>query len=208
MMKKIYVAIILLAAVVMAQPAQAQVNIGLRGGLNVTNMSLDKDVFNVSNRAGFFVGPTLKLGFGTIGADIAALYDQREAKVNEETIKQKSIVIPVNARLNFGLGAVGAFIAAGPQFGFNVGDKEFSFKDLKGSTETAKDKFQLKKSNFSVNVGGGVHFGKLDVGVTYNIAIGKTADVDAEGAWNTTKDAVKNFDAKNNAWQVYAAYYF
>ena len=197
-------------ALCMALPVQAQVKFGLQGGLNVTSMKLNSELFDVNNRNGFFLGPTLKIGLpiSGIGIDIAALYDQREAKVNEETIKQKSIVIPVNARLNFGLGAVGAFIAAGPQFGFNVGDKEFSFKDLKGSTETAKDKFQLKKSNFSVNVGGGVHFGKLDVGVTYNIAIGKTADVDAEGAWNTTKDAVKNFDAKNNAWQVYAAYYF
>lgn len=202
-MKKIYSVIILLAAIVVAQPAQAQVNIGLRGGLNISNMSLNKDVFDVSNRAGFFLGPSLKLGFGSIGADISALYDQREAKVNDETIKQKNIVIPVNVRFNMGLGAASVFLAAGPQFGFNIGDKEFKWKK-----ENVENTFQLKKSNFSVNVGGGVHFGKLDVGVTYNIAVGKTADVDAEGAWNTTKDAIKNFDAKNNAWQVFAAIYF
>lgn len=203
MMKKIYAVIFMLAAIVVAQPAQAQVNIGLRGGLNISNMSLNKDVFDVSNRAGFFIGPSLKLGFGSVGADISALYDQREAKVNDETIKQKNIVIPINARFNIGLGAVSAFLAAGPQFGFNIGDKEFKWKK-----ENVENTFQLKKSNFSVNVGGGVHFGKLDVGVTYNIAVGKTADVDAEGAWNTTKDAIENFDAKNNAWQIYAAYYF
>ena len=104
-MKKIYAVIIMLAAIVVAQPAQAQVNIGLRGGLNISNMSLNKDVFDVSNRAGFFIGPSLKLGFGSIGADISALYDQREAKVNDETIKQKNIVIPINARVNIGLGA-------------------------------------------------------------------------------------------------------
>ena len=202
-MKKIYAVIILLAAIVVAQPAQAQVNIGLRGGLNISNMSLNKDVFDVSNRAGFFIGPSLKLGFGSIGADISALYDQREAKVSDETIKQKNIVIPVNVRFNMGLGAASVFLAAGPQFGFNIGDKEF-----KWNKENVENTFQLKKSNFSVNVGGGVHFGKLDVGVTYNIAVGKTADVDAEGAWNTTKDAIKNFDAKNNAWQVFAAIYF
>ncbi|MBO4827505.1 MAG: PorT family protein [Prevotella sp.] len=207
-MRKIYAVFVLLAAMMMAQSAQAQASFGVRGGLNVSNMSLDKDVFNVSNRAGFFIGPSVKLGFGSIGADISALYDQREAKVNEETIKQKSIVIPVNARFNIGMGAASAFIAAGPQFGFNVGDDEFTFKDLKGSSETAQDKFQLKKSNFSVNVGGGVHFGKLDIGLVYNIAVGKTADVDAKGAFDTTKDAIKNFDAKNNAWQIYAAYYF
>lgn len=202
-MKKIYAVIIMLAAIVVAQPAQAQVNIGLRGGLNISNMSLNKDVFDVSNRAGFFIGPSLKLGFGSIGADISALYDQREAKVSDETIKQKNIVIPVNVRFNMGLGAASVFLAAGPQFGFNIGDKEFKWKK-----ENVENTFQLKKSNFSVNVGGGVHFGKLDVGVTYNIAVGKTADVDAEGAWNTTKDAIKNFDAKNNAWQVFAAIYF
>ena len=201
-MKKIYAVIILLAAIVVAQPAQAQVNIGLRGGLNISNMSLNKDVFDVSNRAGFFIGPSLKLGFGSVGADISALYDQREAKVDEETIKQKNIVIPINARVNIGLGAASVFLAAGPQFGFNIGDKEFKWKE-----KEVENTFQLKKSNFSVNVGGGVHFGKLDVGVTYNIAVGKTADVDAEGAWNTTKDAIKNFDAKNNAWQVFAAIY-
>ena len=202
-MKKIYAVIILLAAIVVAQPAQAQVNIGLRGGLNISNMSLNKDVFDVSNRAGFFIGPSLKLGFGSVGADISALYDQREAKVDEETIKQKNIVIPINARVNIGLGAASVFLAAGPQFGFNIGDKEFKWKE-----KEVENTFQLKKSNFSVNVGGGVHFGKLDVGVTYNIAVGKTADVDAEGAWNTTKDAIKNFDAKNNAWQVFAVIYF
>ena len=202
-MKKIYAVIILLAAIVVAQPAQAQVNIGLRGGLNISNMSLNKGVFDVSNRAGFFIGPSLKLGFASIGADISALYDQREAKVSDETIKQKNIVIPVNVRFNIGLGAASVFLAAGPQFGFNIGDKEFKWKK-----ENVENTFQLKKSNFSVNVGGGVHFGKLDVGVTYNIAVGKTADVDAEGAWNTTKDAIKNFDAKNNAWQVFAAIYF
>ena len=202
-MKKIYAVIILLAAIVVAQPAQAQVNIGLRGGLNISNMSLNKDVFDVSNRAGFFIGPSLKLGFGSIGADISALYDQREAKVSDETIKQKNIVIPVNVRFNIGLGAASVFLAAGPQFGFNIGDKEFKWKK-----ENVENTFQLKKSNFSVNVGGGVHFGKLDLGVTYNIAVGKTADVDTEGAWNTTKDAIKNFDAKNNAWQVFAAIYF
>lgn len=202
-MKKFYAVIVMLAALAVAQPAQAQASFGIRGGLNVSNMSLEKSVFNVSNRAGFFVGPSVKLSFGSIGADISALYDQREAKVNDETIKQKSIVIPLNARFNIGLGAASAFIAAGPQFGFNIGDKEFTWKK-----ENVENTFQLKKSNFSVNVGGGVHFGKLDIGLVYNIAVGKTADVDAEGAWETTKDAVKNFDAKNNAWQVYAALYF
>lgn len=202
-MRKLFVLILFATSLAFVQPSVAQVNFGFRGGLNISNMSLDEDVLNVSNRAGFFFGPTLKLGFGFLGADIAALYDLREAKVDGETIKHKSILVPVNARLNVGMDAFGLFLAAGPQFGFNVGDDEF-----KWNRENVENTFQLKKSTLSVNVGGGVHVGKLEVGATYNIAIGKTGEVKAEGAWETTKDAIRHFDAKNKGWQIYAAYYF
>ena len=204
-MKRILALMVLLSAITMTTQAQL-VKFGIKGGLDLVSMSFNESVFDTSNKAGWFVGPTVQVNLlAGLGADIAAFYDQKTAEVNSETIKMKSILVPLNVRYKFGLGkTVGIYVAAGPQFAFNVGDSEFKWTD-KSSYENT---FQLKKSNFSVNVGGGVHFGKLDVGVTYNIAIGKTADVDAEGAWNTTKDAVKNFDAKNNAWQVYAAYYF
>jgi hypothetical protein len=51
-------------------------------------------------------------------------------------------------------------------------------------------------------VGGGfVLIDNLEIGVTYNIALGKTADI----TWGGVKDA---YDTKNNAWQIHAAYYF
>ena len=84
-MRKLFVLILFATSLAFVQPSVAQVNFGFRGGLNISNMSLDEDVLNVSNRAGFFFGPTLKLGFGFLGADIAALYDLREAKVDGET---------------------------------------------------------------------------------------------------------------------------
>ena len=97
-MKKLFTLIILAAAACFAVPADAQVKFGLKGGLNITDMSFSSDVFDVSNRTGFFIGPTLKfkvpiLGFGI---DASALYDQREAKVkaNGKNIKQQAINIP------------------------------------------------------------------------------------------------------------------
>ena len=46
--------------------------------------------------------------------------------------------------------------------------------------------YRLKKSSFSVNVGGGfVLIDNLEIGVTYNIALGKTADI----TWGGVKDA-------------------
>ena len=47
-MKKIISLIVLLAA--MTMPAKAQINLGVKGGLNVTSMSLDAKVLDSSNQ--------------------------------------------------------------------------------------------------------------------------------------------------------------
>lgn len=52
-MKKIFTIMALAAALVSAAPAKAQIKLGLKGGLNVTSMSFDKEVFNGSNQTGF-----------------------------------------------------------------------------------------------------------------------------------------------------------
>lgn len=212
-MKKILTTIVAVAALFVAAPAQAQTSFGLKAGLNVTNMTLSsEELLSASNRAGFFVGPTVKftLPIVGLGVDAAVLYDQREANLKgntgETTITQRSINIPINARYTIGLGDMaGVYLAAGPQFGFNVGDTDFSLAGLTSSS--TYENYTLKKSNFSINVGGGVQLmNHLEIGVTYNIALGKTGDADVIG---TAGDAIKSvFETNNNAWQVSAAYYF
>ena len=196
-MKKILTTIVAVAALSFAAPAQAQTSFGLKAGLNVTNMSLSSDVLEKSNQAGFFVGPTVKFSLPIVGlgVDAAVLYDQRDAKLNDEKISQKSINIPINARYTFGLSDLaGVYVAAGPQFGINVGDKDFNL--------TSTDSYSLKSTNFSINVGAGVLLmNHLEIGATYNIAVGKTGEVSLGSA----VDAIKT---NNNAWQVSAAYYF
>jgi hypothetical protein len=73
----------------------------------------------------FFIGPPVKIGLPVTGLaiDAAALYDQRDLKVQHETFKQQSFVLQGDARYGVGLGDVlGLFLMAGPQFSFNVGD--------------------------------------------------------------------------------------
>ena len=95
------------AAMMFATNANAQIKFGLKGGLDVTNMSLSNDVFDASNKTGFFVGPMVKVTIPIVGLsfDAAALYDQKEAKVSvndaETTMTQKSLNIPVNVRYGF-----------------------------------------------------------------------------------------------------------
>ena len=203
-MKKLFG--LLMAMMLMALvPASAQgVKFGVKGGINNTEMKFDKSVFDSDNRFGWFVGPVLSVALpvGGLGFDIAALYDQSEAKLNEETIRRKSVLVPLNARLNLGLSdAAGIYVSAGPQFGFNVGDNEFKWK--KSDVEQT---FQLKKSSFSVNLGAGVYLTKhFEVGFTYNIAMGNTAEASFKQAWDAT---TTNDDTKAKSWTISACYYF
>ena len=201
-MKKIFTTLMVVAALFVATSSQAQIKFGLKGGLNVTDMSISSDVIDKSNQTGFFFGPTVKftLPLVGLGIDAAALYDQRDAKLNDEKISQKSINIPVNLRYNIGLGSIaGIYLAAGPQFGFNIGDKNFEW-----DSDGVENAFQMKKSNFSINLGAGVSMLKhLEIGFNYNIALGKTGEM---AVVNAAKEEIEGNHA--NSWQVSAAYYF
>ena len=201
-MKKIFTTIVLMAAMLVAIPAKAGVNFGIKGGYNITNFSLSNLSDNVAkdNQQGFFIGPSLKIGIPVlpIGFEVAALYDQRDAKADGTTISQKSINIPVNVRYELGLGDMaGIYFAVGPQFGFNIGDKTFSFKNVSND-------YKLKESNLSLNLGAGVRLIKhVEIGFNYNIALGKTGEFEVmDGLTNVVGNG------KANAWQISAAYYF
>ena len=97
-MKKIFAVVLL--AVAFAMPSKAQFSWGIQAGLNMSNISVKDAADNVGtavkSRTGFFVGPTVKftLPLVGLGIDASALYDQREGKAGDETIKSQSIQIP------------------------------------------------------------------------------------------------------------------
>ena len=206
-MKKVLTLIVM--AVAFAIPSQAQVSFGIQGGLNLTNISdfslTAEGVENaIQSKAGFFVGPTIKftLPIVGLGIDAAALYDQREAKTNGETLKSQSIQVPINVRYGIGLGSMAEIFAfAGPQFGFAIGDKT---KELVNDAA----KWTLKSSNLSANVGlGATILSKLQLKVNYNIALGKTGEIEVKDGTNAAWDVITG-KAKANAWQVSASYFF
>ena len=199
-MKKIFAVVLL--AVAFAMPSKAQFSWGIQAGLNMSNISVKDAGDNVGtavkSRTGFFVGPTVKftLPLVGLGIDASALYDQREGKAGDETIKSQSIQIPINVRYGFGLGSVAeVFAFAGPQFGFKLsGDKDFGVAE-----------WTLKSSNLSANIGiGATILSKLQAKINYNIALGKTGEY--EVTVNNVKETVSS--AKFNAWQVSLAYFF
>ena len=204
-MKKLFA---IIAVALFATTASAQFNFGVKGGLNVSSISLSgslTDNLKSENQTGFFIGPTVKFTLPVIGLgfDAAALYDQKSSKVSDVNVKQQSIVVPINVRYGFGLGDLASiYVFAGPQFGFNVGDKDTNF-DL----EDVKGDYKLKDSNLSLNLGlGTVLMKHLQVSANYNIALGKTGEFNGSKITNAWKG--DSSDAKTNTWQVALAYWF
>lgn len=204
-MKKI-LTILAIACIAFAMPTQAQVKFGLKGGLNLTSISVDNVSNAISNKSGFYIGPTVKFTLPVVGLSIdgAALYDQRNAKIKgtDNTIKSQSIQIPINVRYGIGLSSVvNVFAFVGPQFGFNIGDKS---KDLNSIVEDVKG-WSLKSSNISGNVGiGATVFSKLQITANYNFQLSKAGEVkyiNENGDEATGK-------MKFNTWQLGLGYYF
>lgn len=202
--------LVMIVTMTAANNASAQIKFGLKGGVNVTDMSLNSSVFDASNRTGFFVGPTIKVQLPLVGLgiDASALYDQREAKIKvgstttKETLRSQAINVPINLRYGWGLSSLAnIFLFAGPQFGFNVGDKDQKI--------TESSTWSVKNSNFSLNFGAGVTLlSHLQLTANYNVVCGKTSDVTiTEGIEQLTNKEVRS-RARSNAWQIALAYYF
>ncbi len=200
-MKKIMSILMVAVALMMAAPAHAQIlKFGVKGGLNLSKVSFSKSDLEGDNQTGWFIGPMAEftLPIVGLGVDAAALFSQSKME-NEHGGKAtlKTIEVPVNLKWSFGLGStLGIYLAAGPQFGFNIGDK---------SLENILGKWNLKKSNTSFNVGAGLKLIKhLQVGVNYNFALSKNGVYEP----TTIGGPAPEYNAKNNSWQVSLAYIF
>ena len=195
-MKKALRLFVIAAALLMTLPTMAQFQYGIRGGANLVNMKMDGGNWDKSNRAGFYVGPTAKFTVPIIGLslDASALYDQKTAEIEGQSIKAQSIDIPINVRYGIGASSLAnVFVFAGPQFGFNIASDKKLY-------DSAKD-WTWKSSTVSVNVGlGCTLLNHLEVKANYNIACGKNVEyVDYDGELTS---------AKFNSWQLGLAYYF
>ena len=204
-MRKTIIALTLLLATV---SASAGIKFGIRGGVNVTNVSI-ADISGIS-KTGFYLGPTLKLGL-PLGFDIDAslLYNQLEADPDiyvtqadyptlhqsdyptadkGPNIKRKAISIPLNLRKGFGFGDnASIFLFAGPQISWNIGDKSIT-----------EYNYKWKSADISVNAGVGVMLLKrIEVKANYTFPCSSAGK--SEGG--------EPYDWKLKGWQIGMAIY-
>ncbi|MBO4316505.1 MAG: PorT family protein [Prevotella sp.] len=204
-----------LCLVIVPLTVNAQMRLGVKGGVDLANLSFKDDVFNSTNRLGWFVGPTVNIPIPLPGMsiDLSALYSQRESKIDVyylstpginpqqmNALKTKQIIVPLALRYSVDLGTnVSLFGFAGPQLGFALGDKEQNLTDDKEAI------WRLKNSAFSVNVGAGFLLGPLQLSANYNVGVSKTGEV----TWKDATQAVADgWNGNYNSWQISAAFFF
>ena len=187
----------------------AKVRFGVTGGFQLSDMTFSHDDLDKNNRMGWFAGPTVKftLPIVGLGIDVAALYDQRDLKVDDTVFKQKSVVVQGDARFGVGLGELlGIFFKLGPRFSFNVGDDFVHWL----TTEAEYKQWSLQETMLSINMGAGITFAKhFEADLRYNVPISKTSDF----TWNELGDELwdqtwHHAKSRTNAWSVSVTYFF
>lgn len=209
-MKKMIRVLIVVVAVAITMPVQAQIKLGVKGGLNLANSLSDtwKEKANADSYTGFFIGPMVDITIPivSLGIDGSLLYSQKGNKLDGETFKQQGLEIPVNLKYYFGLGSLASvYLAAGPSFFFNFkSDDDLTLQNVTG-------KLNYKNAEVALNLGIGVRlFKHLQAGVNYNMPFTDSAkaDIDSGGTIGAAWDAIKGKSFKTKMWQVSVAYIF
>lgn len=197
-MKKLLLTTI--AIILLVLPSSAQVKFGIQGGLNINKFVMDTKVVESSNQAGFYVGPTFLIGCPVFDIEVAGIYDVRRGEVDGKSVKEQNVNVQANIRKALDINDNSQiFIFAGPQCAFNI-----DADDIDEVSDCVKD-WRWKNSDFSVNLGGGVKINHVEIRVTYNSALGKTAEAE-----KIKDDLIERFKLKpkSNAWQIGLTYYF
>ena len=197
--------------IVATTTANAQFDFGVKAGINLPeNPTLDiKELKStLKGNTGWFVGPTAKFIIPVIGLGFEAnvLYSQANVDIEDQSILTQSIEVPLFLRYELSLPAVSKFIepfiAIGPQFGWNIGDKTFTLNNI---AEIAGTEYKAKDSNISLNLGLGlILFNHLQIHGNYNLALEKSADITGS-ILNISKELA---EIKSNTWQISLAYIF
>ena len=192
-MKKVLSLLMVLVALMMATPSQAQlIKFGVKGGMNFAEFDTDVKSWNevLDRSTGYFIGPMAEVTLPIVGLglDGALLYSQR----GKGEAKQQGLEIPVNLKWTIGLGSLfGIYLAAGPDFYYNFKDDDSVM-------------LETKKSQVAVNLGAGLKLlRKLQVGVNYQIPLS-----DSYHYSDKVVDGITESGVKTKTWQVSLAYIF
>jgi hypothetical protein len=202
---KIRVAILLMSLLTlsMTHTASAQARVGIKGGLNVSNMYID-NIHDENARYGFNVGlygQILSSDFFAVQPEL--LYSTKGSKafyqdIGDQTVKYNFNYIDLPVLAVFKLGR-SAEIHVGPYVSYLLNANiSYSGDVINGDDEIDKD--DLKSYDYGLTGGFGLNFGPMQAGVRYNYGLVKIAD-------NADSELYLG-DSKNSVAQIYLSLNF
>lgn len=174
-MKKIFLSLAILVAAATASQAQIipSVQVGVKGGVNLSSLSNNQGTFSSSNRAGFLGG--LWARFGALGFNVQPelYYTSKNVNIQKSTTESanasfKSIDIPILLGTKIGAFGLGGRFYAGPLLSFAI-DKDNSLGNALGSAT----RFDYKSSNFALTAGAGVDIRRISIDLRYEAGLTK-----------------------------------
>ena len=176
----------LLLALLVPVAAQAQVALGIKGGLTFADIS-DLDV---ESRTGYAVGVAFRFAPSSVlTLQPEVMYVAKGA----EEIELGNIDVPVLLKFDLPLSVVNVYAEAGPYASFNVSC------DIPESSPGVDPCDAIEDTDFGGIVGGGVRLGGtrgLNLEARYQFGV---TDLDSSGA---------TFDPKNKTWFLLAGFDF
>lgn len=182
---------VLMACVLFAQAAMAQLHFGVKGGANLTK--IEGKSFSEEFRTGYNLGGFAEIGFGKLSIQPEVLFNQVKSSVDTsfrqvyqgasdfssyKDVKLNYLSIPI--LLDYKL-APFLSLQAGPQFGILINQHQ-------NLMENGKDAF--KNGDFSLLGGAQLHISKIRVSGRYFVGLANINDLGNQNKW------------KNQGWQL------
>lgn len=199
----LFLGFLLISVTHVAMAQDNSLRVGIKGGLNVTNLYVD-DVDDENPRYGFHVGVYTQLFESDVFAiQPEILYSTKGTRLEDNSdlydatldFNLNYLDIPVLAVFKLGDAAE---IHVGPYFGYLLNANVDVDGDIDGSDDIDRDNF--KSWDYGISAGVGFNVGAVQIGARYNYGLQKIADSDlADGILG---------DSKNSNAQVYVSFNF
>jgi hypothetical protein len=192
------IGVVIFAFVLMAQMAnaQAELAIGIKGGVNFATLNANSSVSaNYKNHTGYNAGAFVLIKLGKIGIQPEVLFSEQGSKVTFPTSSQNftSTFNYVNVPILFKLYTIaGINLQLGPQFGFLTNSPVVK-STVNGNYVTVNDAYRKSDLSAAMGIGWDLPFG-LSVDARYNLGLSKI------------QSANNPNDTKNQVFQVSIGY--
>lgn len=194
---------VVIACVAIAVPASAQFAFGVKAGINVEDMSFDKNFLEdaYDNHTGWTVGvmADFTLPVLGLGVDASLMYANRKSALADKNLSFIDIPINLKWKINIPVVAkiVKPYIFTGPSFAFLA------------NKDAIVDAWEHQTVDVDWNLGIGVElFSHLQIGASYGWGLTNTFKLADKYAGTEIGAGLSEIEGKSNCWTITAAYLF